>query len=71
VQIDPALDHPTIGTRTVEKCKRAGVRGIVICSEATVIANRTRTLQMINDYEMFLYAVPLQDVLAMYAQHFP
>jgi DUF1009 family protein len=70
VEFDPALDQPTIGPDTIEACKGAGVRGIVVCAETTTIANKAATLQRINDCDMFLYALAFSELRQTYEQHF-
>ena len=70
VEFDPALDQPTIGPDTIQLCKEAGVRGIVVCAETTIIANKAATLQQINEYEMFLCALPFSELRRTYEQHF-
>jgi DUF1009 family protein len=57
-----ALDQPTIGTKTVEECFAAGVRGIVVCAEVTVVAQREQAIRLCDEYGIFLHALELQDL---------
>jgi DUF1009 family protein len=67
----PALDQPTIGPDTVAQCKRAGVQGIVVCAETTVVVEKTAVVGQINALGMFLYAVPFSQLREIYLRHSP
>lgn len=71
VEFDPALDQPTIGPRTIEYCAAAGIRGIVICAETTIVASRSATIKRMNELEMFLYALPFSQLRELYRRNFP
>jgi len=70
VEFNPALDQPTIGPDTVDYCRAAGVRGIVVCAETTTIVAKSLTIQRINDCGMFLYALPFSELRQTYVQNF-
>jgi DUF1009 family protein len=70
-EFDPALDQPTIGPITIDYCKMAGIRGIVVCSETTTIANINMTLKRITEEGMFLYGLPFNRLREIYVRHFP
>jgi DUF1009 family protein len=71
IEFNPALDQPTIGPRTVDRCAAAKIHGIVICSETTTIVSRQTTIDQINQAGMFLYAVPFSQLKQIYVQCFP
>lgn len=58
-----ALDEPVIGPETVDDCRAAGVRGIVICADATRVIARELTIEKVNSYGMFLYGVPASELV--------
>nr|WP_319485165.1 UDP-2,3-diacylglucosamine diphosphatase LpxI [uncultured Cohaesibacter sp.] len=59
---DLRFDMPTIGPRTIENARRAGLAGI-ICAEGEVLcANRQQSLAMAKEAGLFLQARKLDDV---------
>nr|WP_319389038.1 UDP-2,3-diacylglucosamine diphosphatase LpxI [uncultured Cohaesibacter sp.] len=59
---DLRFDMPTIGPRTIENARRAGLAGI-ICAEGEVLcANRLQSLAMAKEAGLFLQARKLDDV---------
>lgn len=71
VEFYPALDQPTIGPDTVKYCHANGIRGMVICTETTTVANRKTTIEQTNARNMFLYALPLSQLRAACSARFP
>lgn len=68
---NPALDQPTIGLRTIFECEKAGVQGVLICAETTIVAQKQAMIERINQLDMFLYAVPFNQLRKIYLQHSP
>lgn len=50
------VDLPTIGVRTVERAAAAGLRGIAVEAEATLIPQRAATIEAANRAGLFLVA---------------
>lgn len=50
------VDLPTIGVRTVERAAAAGLRGIAVEAEATLMPERTATVEAANRAGLFLVA---------------
>ena len=71
VEFNPAVDQPTIGVETVELCRSARVQGIIICAETTTVIDKAETIKRINDYGMFLYALPFNLLREIYVRHSP
>jgi DUF1009 family protein len=71
VDFHPALDQPTIGPTTIEHCQKASIKGIIVCAETTIIAEKERTIEAVNDAGMYLYAIPYRELSALYMENFP
>jgi DUF1009 family protein len=65
---NPALDQPTIGLNTISECERAGIEGILVCAETTVVGQKAATIEMVNRLGMFLYAIPFNQLREIYLQ---
>lgn len=70
VEFNPALDQPTIGPTTVSMCQKAGVKGIVVCAETTVVVDKKQTIKLLNQHGMFLYSIPLKQLSKVYRENF-
>lgn len=70
VDFNPALDQPTIGPTTVANCTRAGLSGIVICSDITTIVDKQLTITELDKAGLFLYGIPLAQLVEIYRSHF-
>jgi DUF1009 family protein len=59
-QQDRRLDLPTIGTVTVEKCARAGLRGIAVQAGGSLIVDRAAVAELADQLGLFVmgFAVP-------------
>jgi hypothetical protein len=57
-----ALDQPTIGPTTVENCVENGIKGIVVCSRVTVVAQREEVIRLCDERGIFLHALGWDDL---------
>ncbi|MCL2566729.1 MAG: UDP-2,3-diacylglucosamine diphosphatase LpxI [Alphaproteobacteria bacterium] len=57
VHQDMRVDLPTIGHKTILQAKQAGLVGIVIEAESTIILNELRTIELANRFGIFIIAV--------------
>jgi DUF1009 family protein len=64
----PALDQPAIGPKTAEGAVKAGLNGLIVCAELTIIIDRERTIEVLDRAGLFLHAVPLPTVCDVYAR---
>ena len=51
------LDLPTIGPNTIENIFKAGLSGLIVEEDKSLIASPTRTFQLIKKYNLFYYAI--------------
>lgn len=56
-QQDMALDMPTIGVSTVECAYRAGLKGIVVEADKSIIVNRDAVVDACNKYGLFIVGI--------------
>lgn len=54
---DSRVDLPTIGEKTICEVKKAGLKGIVIEANKTIILNKENTIKLANKYKIFIIAV--------------
>ena len=52
---DRRIDLPTIGTRTVELCKKINLSGIAVQSNGTIILGKGKTIKSANKKGLFLF----------------
>jgi len=52
-------DLPTIGTKTIENAKRAGLSGVVVEANASLILDRETVIKAADDAKLFLVGVKL------------
>jgi DUF1009 family protein len=71
VGFHPALDQPVIGPTTIEHCQKAGIKGIIVCAETTIVADKPRTIAAVNAARMYLYAMSYLELSALYMGNFP
>lgn len=50
---DPRVDLPAIGPKTIENAYNAGLAGIVIEANNTLIADKEEVIKKLNEYKMF------------------
>ncbi len=50
-------DMPTIGLITIEKCVEAGIKGIVIQANSTLVLEKEKIIKAINDNQLFLKVI--------------
>ena len=55
---DCIIDQPVIGLNTIQECKKAGVRGIIVIAERTIIVDKATTVQAADESRIFIYALP-------------
>ena len=55
-------DLPTIGTRTVEGARAAGLRGIAVSAGGAVMVNPNDTVAAADAASMFLYGIDETDL---------
>ena len=53
---DLRIDLPTIGLRTLNQCKSAGLKGIVLKSKQNIFLERKKCIKFINKNKMFIIA---------------
>ncbi|MDR2008294.1 MAG: UDP-2,3-diacylglucosamine diphosphatase LpxI [Alphaproteobacteria bacterium] len=54
---DMRVDLPTIGDKTILQAHQAGLKGIVIEAESTIILNEQKTIDLANKYGIFIVAL--------------
>ena len=54
---DLRADLPTIGFDTLNDCKNAGIKGIVIKANQNVFLNRDKSIKFANNNKIFVVAV--------------
>ena len=59
---DRRLDQPTIGPTTVEGITRAGLKGIVVAADETVLLNSDRTRKAADDAGVFVYGATVVEL---------
>ncbi len=70
VGFDPALDQPTIGPKTAQGCIDAGLSGIIVCAELTLLIEPEHTIDLLDRAGLFLHASPLAEVCRVYQDAF-
>ena len=56
-QQDMRIDLPTIGTRTVERAKEAGLRGIVVHAGNGLVVDEADVIKLADKYGLFVMGV--------------
>ena len=54
---DLKVDLPTIGIKTVKKCSKIGLKGIVVKANQNIILDRTKCITLANKCNMFICAI--------------
>ncbi|MBY0500948.1 MAG: UDP-2,3-diacylglucosamine diphosphatase LpxI [Alphaproteobacteria bacterium] len=57
-QQDVRADLPTIGTKTIQKVALAGLRGIAVEAERTLILNQKEVLNLAQQKDLFIVSLP-------------
>ena len=70
VGFEPALDQPTIGPKTAQGCIDAGLSGLIVCAELTLLIEPKRTIDLLDRAGLFLHALPLAEVCRAYQDAF-
>lgn len=60
-QQDHRVDMPTIGPKTVELAAAAGLNGIAVCADATLVIDRPAVQRLANDRGMFVLGVAAEN----------
>ena len=55
------VDLPVIGTRTIELASAAGLAGVAVQSEAVLILNRPRVIELADNAGLFVHGMPEPD----------
>ena len=59
-QQDDRLDLPTIGVRTIENLHQHGLKGLVVEAERTIVIDKEKVIEKVNEYGLFFQAVKLK-----------
>ena len=51
---DLRVDLPTVGLKTLEQCRSAGLKGIVLKSKKNIFLERKKCINFANKYKMFI-----------------
>ncbi len=51
---DLRIDLPTVGLKTLNQCKSAGLKGIVLKSKQNVFLERKKCISLANNKKMFI-----------------
>lgn len=62
-QQDRDLDMPTIGPATVQACHEAGIAGIIVQAEASLLVEREKLVELADAYKIFVCGVRIEDYL--------
>ena len=54
---DLRTDLPTIGIDTLNDCKKAGIKGIVIKANQNIFLNKLKSIKLANSSKIFIVAV--------------
>ena len=54
---DSRADLPTIGPHTVKQVQKSGLGGIALEAYASLIVDRTKVLELANDYGIFIFGI--------------
>ena len=54
---DLRVDLPTIGIKTIEKCAKIGLKGIVVKSNQNIFLDRSKCINLANKNKMFICAI--------------
>jgi DUF1009 family protein len=57
VNQDNRVDLPSIGTKTIIEAKKAGLKGIVIEANKSIIINKEEVINLANKYQIFIVAI--------------
>ena len=59
---DLRFDMPTIGPRTIENVREAGLAGIICAQGEVLCASRLRTIELVRENGLFLQARSFNDI---------
>lgn len=62
-QQDRALDLPTVGVKTLQNAYKAGIKGLVLHAEHTLLVDPKMIEQYANEYKMFVFGVDIPPLL--------
>ena len=54
---DLRIDLPTVGIKTINKCEKAGLKGIVVKANQNIFLDRSKCINLANKKRMFISAV--------------
>lgn len=54
---DLKIDLPTVGIKTLKKCSKIGLKGIVVKANQNILLDRSKCISLANKNKMFIYAI--------------
>ena len=54
---DLRVDLPTVGIKTVKKCAKIGLKGIVLKANQNIVLDRSKCISLANKNRMFICAI--------------
>ena len=51
---DPRVDLPTVGLKTLNQCKKAGLKGIVLKNKYNIFLEKNKSINFANKNKMFI-----------------
>tara|TARA_E500000331_G_C17258571_1_gene714222 strand:+ start:1892 stop:2704 length:813 start_codon:yes stop_codon:yes gene_type:complete len=54
---DMRTDLPTVGLKTIKKCVKIGLRGIVVKSKYNIFIDKSKCINLANKNNIFIYAI--------------
>jgi hypothetical protein len=54
---DLRVDLPTVGIKTVKKCAKIGLKGIVLKANQNIVLDRPKCISLANKNRMFICAI--------------
>ena len=52
---DSRIDLPTVGLNTLQQCKLAGLKGIVLKHKSNIFLDKARSIKFANKNKLFIF----------------
>ena len=54
---DLRIDLPTVGLKTIKKCAKIGLKGIVVKANQNIFLDKSKCINLANKNKMFISAI--------------
>ena len=54
---DLRVDLPTVGIKTINNCKKIGLKGIIVKAKQNIFLDKTKCINLANKIKMFICAI--------------